>query len=80
MPYGRCALVFQVSGECSGLQFNLTDEEVFYAAKIWQLTLEATASVDWPTWNGASPFFYAHLLWGYSLLDYIYTTTFSLHA
>lgn len=28
-----------------------------------------TARVDWPTWTGASPFYYAQLLWGYSFLE-----------
>jgi hypothetical protein len=59
-----------IASVCSGLQFSLND--VVFAADLWNLVLESTASGhDWPMGPGTPPYFLAQLVWGSVFLEYL---------
>jgi hypothetical protein len=58
-----------IASVCSGLQLSLND--VVFAADLWNLTLDSTATHDWPMGPGTPPYFLAQLVWGSVFLEYL---------
>jgi hypothetical protein len=58
-----------IASVCSGLQLSLND--VVFAADLWNLTLDSTATHDWLMGLGTPPYFLAQLVWGSVFLEYL---------
>jgi hypothetical protein len=58
-----------IASLCPGLQFSLND--VVFAADLWNLTLDSTATHDWPMGPGTPPYFLAQLVWGSVFLEFL---------